>query len=244
MDDIKVFSVLCRPVQNQTIERWQCATGSDVERHYSLPAFKNACTDYKKAIVFVGWPPPRHRNRPVQAIIQIRKEISHGSYLIALSRTDDELDVKNALELGADRLIRTDVSLRLLTGLIGAIARRLSSSNTVFHLPPYTLNRMTRVVSVVDENIQLSPLEFRLTQYLFENTGRALAHATLLHHVWELPDLNFPRRVDTQMSIIRNKVKLDGRYGWSLKNARGQGYTLFNNNHRSLSTPFQLSVGL
>ena len=74
--------------------------------------------------------------------------------------------------------------------------------------------------------IPLTHKEFDLAVHLFRNAGRLLSRAHILEAVWgRNPQLN-TRTVDTHMSRLRKKLKLDDATGWRLSGVYQHGYRL------------------
>jgi len=159
-------------------------------------------------------------------VILFLSAIGDITRLVVLADNNPEDDVVAALKTGADRYITCDSTIKIFDAQIKAVMRRIRPDQGFQHFPPYMMNQMTREVIFDDQRIQLTPREFRIAQYLFENRDQVLSREALLRDIWELPDLKYKRRVDTKMSHVRRKMCLDGSYGWQLKFPRGQGYQL------------------
>jgi two-component system OmpR family response regulator len=75
-----------------------------------------------------------------------------------------------------------------------------------------------------DEEVQLSPTEFRLLRYLMLNEGRVLSKTQILDHVWQYDFDGDGSIVETYISYLRRKV--DRREPKLIRTVRGFGYTV------------------
>ena len=82
------------------------------------------------------------------------------------------------------------------------------------------VDRHAHRVTVGDEEVVLTNLEFRLLATLIERRDRVQSRADLLREVWGLGDQN-TRTVDTHIKRLRDKLRSAGRF---LKSVRGVGY--------------------
>jgi two-component system, OmpR family, response regulator len=73
-----------------------------------------------------------------------------------------------------------------------------------------------------DEEVELSPTEFRLLRYLLVNQGRVLSKAQILDHVWQYDFDGDGSVVETYISYLRKKI--DQREPRLLRTVRGFGY--------------------
>jgi two-component system OmpR family response regulator len=75
-----------------------------------------------------------------------------------------------------------------------------------------------------DDEISLSPTEFRLLRFLLINRGRVLSKAQIVDYVWEYDfDGNYGI-VETYISYLRKK--LDDADGTLIQTIRGIGYVI------------------
>ena len=75
---------------------------------------------------------------------------------------------------------------------------------------------------VIDgKNVDLSPTEYKLLNYLMSNTGKALSRRQILNQVWNYDYYGDLRTVDTHINRLRIKLGDKGRY---IRTVRGYGY--------------------
>lgn len=77
-------------------------------------------------------------------------------------------------------------------------------------------------MSVNDKEIETSPTEFKLLQYLMENSGRVSTREQILSVVWGLDFATDGAVLDTYISYLRKKLG-DSAY---IRTVRGIGYQI------------------
>ncbi|MFK5705326.1 DNA-binding response regulator [Ligilactobacillus sp. LYQ139] len=77
-----------------------------------------------------------------------------------------------------------------------------------------------------NENLGLTPKEFKLLFYLIKNKNQVLSREQLLRGVWNYGnDLGTSRIVDIHISHLRDKIEPDPHHPKYVKTVRGFGYT-------------------
>jgi two-component system OmpR family response regulator len=147
--------------------------------------------------------------------------------VIFLTARDDPADLRTGFTRGGDDYVVKPFSLEELNFRIEAVLRRslaraepeerLSCADLVMDVEAHRVWRG-------DEEITLSPTEFRLLRYLLLNRGRVLSKAQLLDHVWQYDFGGDGSVVETYISYLRRK--LDRKEPKLIKTVRGVGYTV------------------
>ena len=146
--------------------------------------------------------------------------------LTARVSIDDRVE---GLEAGADDYLVKPFAMSELAARLKIIARRPAASAKPDVAPlviaDLTLNRLKRRVHRAGDPLDLSPLEFRLLEYLMEHANQVVTRTILLERVWGYrfdPKTNL---VQTHMSRLRAKV--DRPYDTELiQTVRGSGYVI------------------
>jgi two-component system response regulator RegX3 len=68
--------------------------------------------------------------------------------------------------------------------------------------------------------------EYELTLFMFKNLGRVISRGHLLEIVWGTSSQLNTRTVDTHVSRLRSKLKLDQQDDWQLTSVYRHGYRL------------------
>ena len=143
------------------------------------------------------------------------------TYLIYLTALDQEIDIVNGYDTGADDYITKPFSLMALVSKVNALMRRLSKVQAqIMSSGEITVHMKTMQVYKGDEPVTLSKKEFSLLLYLWENAGQIVSKESILEHVWDI-DGQFVDDNTVTVNISRLKNKLGTE---EIANVRGLGY--------------------
>lgn len=155
---------------------------------------------------------------------EIRKNYSQLPVIILTAR-DSISDIVAGLNLGADDYITKPF---VADELLARIKARLRSTNGVDHrlkVDDLMLDNQSLEVKRGEKNIQLTPQEFKLLEYLMSNKGRILTRDMILNRVWLYSQDIETRVVDVYMGYLRKKI--DGEFEKKLLHSvRGFGYMI------------------
>ena len=147
--------------------------------------------------------------------------------VLFLTARNEKPDVARGLRLGADDYVTKPFGLEELTLRIAAILRRTRNSTEgpeVLTCGPVSLNLSSHKAQVGEDEISLSPTEFRLLTYLMENKNKVLTKHALLDEIWGLGFIDNSSVVDTYISYLRKKLHVNGFQG--VKTVRGVGFQI------------------
>jgi len=121
--------------------------------------------------------------------IELTKSIRQRSTLpiIILSAIGDDKKKVEALETGADDYVTKPFSIEEVVARIRSVLRRVVGSKGVNPILSYgdlVVDFEHREVSLSDEPIKLTPMEYELLKYMVQNAGRVLTRRMLLTAVW------------------------------------------------------------
>ena len=165
----------------------------------------------------------------MEVIRQVR-EWSHMPIVILSARGQEHEKVK-ALDAGADDYLTKPFSVGELAGPHprGPAARRPDAGETgepVFVLDGLRVDLARRQVFVGDEEIHLTPIEYRLLTTLIKHAGKVVTHRQLLKEVWG-PDSVFETHyLRVYMAQLRRKIEADPARPHFLLTEPGVGYRL------------------
>jgi len=159
----------------------------------------------------------------VLKILKERKDTAPIPVII-LTAKGEEMDRVLGLELGADDYVVKPFSPRELTARVKAILRRSAREEpSVISMDELRIDKKAKTVFVGNEEISLSPTEFRLLGVLAANKGEVLSRRELLKLVWEGEEAVTERTVDVHIRNLRVRL---GEMGKRIKTMRGWGYKL------------------
>ncbi|MFN2121323.1 MAG: response regulator transcription factor [Anaerolineales bacterium] len=134
------------------------------------------------------------------------------TYVILLTAKTEETDKIVGLSVGADDYVTKPFSPRELTARVKAALRRLQvgpgggADTSVFAFRHLRLDAGARRVTVDDQPVELTAVEFDLLKALAENRGRVLTREQLLEKVWGGQYFGEIRVVDVHLGHIRQKL--------------------------------------
>ncbi|MBI2019249.1 response regulator transcription factor [Candidatus Daviesbacteria bacterium] len=144
--------------------------------------------------------------------------------ILILTAKDSISDIVVGLNLGADDYMTKPFVADELLARVKARLRR-NEADTKLHISDLELDSKTFEVKRGDKNIQLTPQEFKLLEYLMYNKGRVLTRDMILNRVWLYSQDIETRVVDVYMGYLRKKI--DGKNPKKLLHSvRGFGYMI------------------
>jgi two-component system OmpR family response regulator len=148
--------------------------------------------------------------------------------VIFLTARDELDDLRAGFTGGGDDYITKPFSLEELLLRIQAVLRRGRAAGPTgpsrLTCGDVTLDEDAFRVWRGDDEISLSPTEFRLLRYLLHNRDRVVSRQQILDHVWDYEYVGDPAAVETYISYLRRK--LGDRDARLIHTVRGFGYSL------------------
>ncbi len=156
--------------------------------------------------------------------VEVKKK-NPGLPIIILTAKDAPSDIIQGLNIGADDYVTKPFVADELLARMNARLRSPHDDGGKIVVGDLELNKKTFEVKRGEENIQLTPQEFKLLEYLMNNQGRILTREMILNRVWLYsPDIE-TRVVDVYMGYLRKKID-DNSDKKLLKSVRGFGYMI------------------
>jgi len=146
----------------------------------------------------------------IELLTRLRRESE--VYVIMLTARTEETDKIVGLTVGADDYVTKPFSPRELTARVKAALRRIqigaggSGDEGVLNFRHLRIDIAGRQVTVDDEPIELTAIEFDLLRALAENRGRVLTRERLLEKVWGGDYFGEMRVVDVHLGHVRQKL--------------------------------------
>jgi two-component system phosphate regulon response regulator PhoB len=144
--------------------------------------------------------------------------------VMMLTAKSDEIDRVVGFEVGADDYVTKPFSVRELVLRIQALLRRSTAADAGSEElvgGPIRIDRVAHKAWVGDQQVKLTPIEFKLLSLLLERKGRVQSREQLLAAVWGVRADTVTRTVDTHVKRLREKL---GGAGAMVQTLRGVGY--------------------
>jgi two-component system KDP operon response regulator KdpE len=151
--------------------------------------------------------------------------------IVVLSARGNETDKIKALDCGADDYLTKPFGVGELMARIRVALRRAPDELAAPGAPPYSLGNLRvdferHQVFVRDQEVHLTPIEYRLLTTLIRHAGKLLTHRQLLKEVWG-PDSVFEKHyLRVYMAHLRRKIEADPARPRYLLTESGIGYRL------------------
>ncbi len=156
--------------------------------------------------------------------MEVRKKYPELPVII-LTAKDSINDIVNGLNLGADDYMTKPFVADELLARIKARLRAKGTGDTKLIVGDLELDNQSLEVKRNQQDIQLTPQEFKLLQYLMSNKGRILTREMILNRVWLYSPEIETRVVDVYMGYLRKKIDSDYEKKL-LHSVRGFGYMI------------------
>ena len=191
--------------------------GYEVRQAYSIREAQAALEEGDYALVISDITLPDGNGLDFGRMVRRRGE----TYLVYLTALDQEIDMLNGYDTGADDYITKPFSLMILVSKVNALMRRLSQTDARIMISgDITVHLKNMQVYRGEEMLVLSRTELSLLLCLWENAGRIVSKENILEHVWGM-DGQFVDENTLAVNISRLKHKLETE---AIENVRGLGY--------------------
>lgn len=165
--------------------------------------------------------------------IEVIKKIRSWSKtpIIVISARSEDEDKITALDFGADDYLTKPFSVEELLARIRVVERRLAfqaecgASDSVFVNGQLKIDYVSGCAFLCEEELHLTPIEFKLLCILAKNIGKVLTHTYIMQNVWggSWGDVASLR---VFMATLRKKIERDGNSPQYIQTHVGVGYRM------------------
>jgi DNA-binding response OmpR family regulator len=153
------------------------------------------------------------------------REAGIDTPVLMLTARDALSDRVRGLDAGADDYLAKPFAFSELAARLRALSRRRPLiASEVLSVGDLTLDPVRRCTFRGSREIELTPREFALLEYLMRHEGQALSRTQILDHVWGYGFDTMTNVVDTYIHYLRRKVDRQGAN--LLHTVRGVGYKI------------------
>ena len=151
--------------------------------------------------------------------------------IIVISARGQEQDKIAALDAGADDYLTKPFGIgELLARLRVALRHAAQPADTppepLFTVGDLRVDLVKRQVFVADQEVHLTPTEYKLLTLLVRHAGKVLTHRQLLKEVWGPNAVEHAHYVRVYMTQLRHKIEADPAKPRYLLTETGVGYRL------------------
>ena len=132
--------------------------------------------------------------------------------IIVISARDEDADKIGALDAGADDYITKPFSVAELLARLRATQRRLvhnaaGRADAMFRNGALTIDYAAGCAYLGEEELKLTPIEYRLLCLLAQNVGKVLTHKYITQHIWGIGWENNIGSLRVFMATLRKKLE-------------------------------------
>jgi DNA-binding response OmpR family regulator len=149
--------------------------------------------------------------------------------IIMLTALSEEADKIKGLDIGADDYVTKPFGAKELLARVRSLLRRVEISQekkppAAFQTGDILVDFAQQRVFVRDQEVDLTPTEYRLLSELVKHAGRVLVPDYLVEKVWGIDYGSQNRLLRQAIHRLRQKVEADPKNPQYIQNRRGIGY--------------------
>jgi len=161
----------------------------------------------------------------LEILKRIRSRGGDASVLI-LTAKDTVQDRVTGLDLGADDyLVKPFAFEELLARIRALLRRRYQEKSPCVEIDDLRIDLTTQRIWRGPEEIQLTPREYALLEYLAMRAGQTVSRTDIWEHVYEFNSSASSNVVDVYVGYLRKKIERPDKPAL-IHTARGRGYVL------------------
>ncbi|CEN79530.1 response regulator transcription factor [Paraclostridium sordellii] len=173
----------------------------------------------------------------LKATLKIREH--NNIPIILLSAKNQDMDKILGLNMGADDYVTKPFNPLELIARVKSQLRRFinlnhqneeinstDSSNSLLISGGLSLDKDAKIVKLDGEIIKVTPIEFKILEFLLGNKGNVFSSKDIYEHVWEDVAYNCEKTVAVHIRRIREKIEINSKDPKYLKVVWGIGYKI------------------
>ena len=167
----------------------------------------------------------------IRATLKIREYSSIP--IIILSAKSEDTDKILGLNIGADDYICKPFNPLELVARVKSNLRRYTSlgsltgeNKAIYQVGGLILNDDIKQVTVDDEPVKMTPIEYNILLLLMKNQGRVFSINQIYESIWNEDAIGADNTVAVHIRHIREKIEINPKEPRYLKVVRGVGYKI------------------
>lgn len=146
--------------------------------------------------------------------------------VLLLTAKDTLEDRVTGLDLGADDyLVKPFEFKELLARIRALMRRRYQKKSASIKVKDLRIDLSTQQVWRGRQEIELTPREYALLEYLAMRAGQMVSRSDIWEHVYEFNSSAYSNVVDVYIGYLRKKIERPGKSSM-IRTVRGRGYIL------------------
>ena len=187
----------------------------------ALTLIKKQCPD----IILMDWMLPHITGVTLTKQLKSRDDTQHIPIILLTAKAEEENKLIGFASGADDYVVKPFSPKELMARMPAVLRRHTPKKSSLVHIDALTIDLHAHRVSVQDNPIKLSPIEYKLLTFLASNPDRVFSRDHLLSQVWGRHAYLDERTVDVQMRRLRNKLKPYNHHH-IIHTVRGSGYRL------------------
>ena len=182
-----------------------------------------ACDAVDYDLVILDLMLPKQHGSKVLAHVRSRRKPVPVLILTAISETSTTIHLLN---MGADDYMTKPFDLGELIARARALIRRGKGvQETTLCVADLTLDITSQFVELAGKRLDLSPIEYRILEYLMHRPRKLVSKRELLEHMYDFSWEHHSNVIEAHVSNLRRKLREAGESP-TVENLRGRGYRL------------------
>jgi DNA-binding response OmpR family regulator len=193
-----------------------------VSAAFDGPSGMELAKSYEFDVIILDWMLPVMDG--VEVMRRLRKA-GNFTPILMLTARDAMPDIVTGLDSGADDYLTKPFSFTEFLARLRALARR---PNTISHVKQLQVDDLvidpaTHQVFRGEREVQLTPTEYKLLEFLVRRTGRVASRQAIVEAVWGLESEVEENTLDAFVRLLRKKVDQQHKVKL-IQTVRGFGY--------------------
>lgn len=164
----------------------------------------------------------------IKTTLKIRE--NYNFPVILLSAKSEDTDKISGLSFGADDYVTKPFNPLELVARVKSQIRRYTTLGSIeikasqLATGGIILDKDTKQVTVDGDPVRLTPIEYKILEYLMSNMGKVLSSSQIYEAVWNEPSYTSEKTVTVHIRNLREKIEINPKEPKYLKVVYGLGY--------------------